>query len=103
MNSLRQSPCVIHGELQHDEMCTILNLGPRGCSELPTGSRRFGAACHPRARGGADSLGIGGSSLRAHSAMLLWEAPGHAELVGANNTDEWKPPQVVDDADSDGE
>ena len=37
------------------------------------------------------SLGIGSSSLRAHSAVLRWETPGHEELVGANNTDEWKP------------
>ena len=37
-------------------------------------------------------VGIGGSSLRAHSAMLPWEAPTHSELVGGNSTDEWNPP-----------
>lgn len=41
--------------------------------------------------GGGESMGIGASSLRAHFAVLRWEAPGHAELAGVNNTDEWKP------------
>ena len=36
-----------------------------------------------------DVLGIGMSSLRAHSAVLPWDSPPHDEIVGTNKTNVW--------------
>lgn len=72
------------------------NVGERGEVVPPAGEKAVSdteEAVSDRGEG-SDRLahaGIGGSSLRAHPAVMPWDAPSHDELVGLNNTDEWHP------------